>query len=649
MVTNYVVGRIYDVTWIHSNTMFAGSGVHYIEFEQVNLESFIDTIVYDVLNDVEYDFNATNVIFSVTDNGDEFTITIVDEDNVSHTYVSSDFDIKFKNGKCIHNEFFNLTSDPLYIELLNGGSEHFCLYLYNLTGTKIIVDKSSYLTNSTLLNGQLTGECDLLNPSILIDYDNVFSWNYCFIPSFNRYYFISKITSVRKGLWRIDLHVDVLYTFESDLRLQSGLIKRINKANTYGNNYLKLVDDRLPLIDVPNVNTYELPYHGATGDISFSIDNVLTQNVVLSVIENSSQAPESDTTKTPSGTYSASGLPNVQRINFRNQIINSYIISYTDLISILNIVKGDDAKASFIANIIALPFNLPSGEFSGTQRTIYFGNDSTGVTGNLINSNISKYLRVTQVTINDTYYPNYTSYHDTWKNFLLYDPFTQVEIYIPYYGWAKLSPLDVVGKEIAIYYTLDYLSGSATANVYSMSAKRTLFSSQCNLGVIISASTTNQREITTQKNAIGINTALSVLSSAISVGIGFASDNPVAIAGGIISGAKSVVSAVNQNAMLFDRAQVNFSDGISGLFAPQKVQLRISYREIVYNFDDTSYHAKNGYPQNMYVDNLTAVGYFTIDGYTEVEIRNYTPSSLSFITSPEIDEIVSLAKDGIIL
>lgn len=64
------------------------------------------------------------------------------------------------------------------------------------------------------LTGSLRGESSIINPSFLIEHSNPSNYNYCYIAEFGRYYFISNITSVRTGIWKIDCSVDVLMSFQ---------------------------------------------------------------------------------------------------------------------------------------------------------------------------------------------------------------------------------------------------------------------------------------------------------------------------------------------------------------------------------------------------------------------------------------------------
>lgn len=73
------------------------------------------------------------------------------------------------------------------------------------------------LSSGTTLSGALRGESSVINPSFLIETGNPSGFNYCYIPDFGRYYFISNITSVRTGIWRIDCNVDVLMSFRSQI------------------------------------------------------------------------------------------------------------------------------------------------------------------------------------------------------------------------------------------------------------------------------------------------------------------------------------------------------------------------------------------------------------------------------------------------
>lgn len=74
------------------------------------------------------------------------------------------------------------------------------------------------------LEGTLRSECDIERPVISIENDGIINANYCYIPAFNRYYYIEDQTIVRNGLMRISLKVDVLYTYKEQLKLLNVII-----------------------------------------------------------------------------------------------------------------------------------------------------------------------------------------------------------------------------------------------------------------------------------------------------------------------------------------------------------------------------------------------------------------------------------------
>ena len=91
--------------------------------------------------------------------------------------------------------------------------------------------------------GELRDECDILNPVLTIEGLNPdTTFNYCYIPDFKRYYFITESSVVRTGLIEFVLHVDVLQSWSSQILEQEGVVIR----NQYVfDNYL--CDDIVPM------------------------------------------------------------------------------------------------------------------------------------------------------------------------------------------------------------------------------------------------------------------------------------------------------------------------------------------------------------------------------------------------------------------
>lgn len=90
------------------------------------------------------------------------------------------------------------------------------LSLFVNNSEKNKLDKS--LSNELKFNGKLREESSVVNPSIMIQATNPSSYNYAYIPEFNRYYFITDMVSVRTGIWEISMHVDVLMSFKDGIK-----------------------------------------------------------------------------------------------------------------------------------------------------------------------------------------------------------------------------------------------------------------------------------------------------------------------------------------------------------------------------------------------------------------------------------------------
>lgn len=83
----------------------------------------------------------------------------------------------------------------------------------------------------------LRSETSVSDPALLLEFDgNLSQFNYCYIPEFARYYYITDITSVRNKLWQIKAHVDVLMSFRQAILSSVAILDE--STVTGANNYL---------------------------------------------------------------------------------------------------------------------------------------------------------------------------------------------------------------------------------------------------------------------------------------------------------------------------------------------------------------------------------------------------------------------------
>ena len=125
-------------------------------------------------------------------------------------------------------------------------------------------------TTVRTLTGSLREETDIVDPEIMIEFDGVLTdCNYMYIEVLHRYYFITKIESVRNKLWKVYAHCDVLKTYaEAILETEAVVARSENRYNLYLNDsmYKAFSNPRLQIANFPTQFTgesYVLVMNGA--------------------------------------------------------------------------------------------------------------------------------------------------------------------------------------------------------------------------------------------------------------------------------------------------------------------------------------------------------------------------------------------------
>ncbi len=121
------------------------------------------------------------------------------------------------------------------------------IIFYNNYDEKIVVNKN--LDGEVKMEGSLVNETSLINPSVIVNYQFTRK-NYAYIPEFQRYYFIKEITSVRTGIQRIDMEVDVLMSFAKEIKnLTCTVARQESKYNLY------IDDPEFKIYNYPRIQT----------------------------------------------------------------------------------------------------------------------------------------------------------------------------------------------------------------------------------------------------------------------------------------------------------------------------------------------------------------------------------------------------------
>ena len=573
------------------------------------------------------------------------------------TYVLVGQDHLYTEIVCDHIEFSDDDTKQFFINnhvvILN---TPLTLYRLNCKRNKVNKIVGSDLVNVGTLYGDFKNVVAVKNPVIDVENFNLEeTFNYVYIFSLKRYYFVQSVDLVSKDITRLSLSEDVLKSHASLIKLQSGLVTRSEEKG----NQLKIVDERYPLESVKTIE-YITPVHteqannleNITLDTTFGVrlEEQTEHIIALSIVGYYIRAYQIDA---PDGTL----LPDLSATASPKEML--FFLSYYQFSRYLVALEEKSNFASYLNSAILLPFT-PNNAYNNSDGNAYDTNADLYVGGGNYLCDDSKFhtaeemhdLHVEPITTHktllmgspylilaDIYFPAFDKWYER-------EPYTVYELYIPFVGWVKVDSEQLRSSRILIYYTMDYTTGNGTMFIYNKTQQTLIYSTSCQIGIKLSSLTTNAQELAKERQSIELNTLIGLLASGLSVVAGIVTENPIAVAGGVLSAGKTISSAVNRERMMIERGQITYGSGESGFHGLLNVELRKTYYKPVLSSSNESnvFNKQQGRPYNNYVAfNTLADGY-----YIEVGELQFDPMGYD-IYNEEINEIVTLLQNGVIL
>lgn len=114
-----------------------------------------------------------------------------------------------------YDYFDTENSQHFYVRNPVEGSQEFILYKNRADAHR--VNKTLYLTQVGKIYGVYRENISYTNMAIVIEYTNPIDFNYVYIPSLNRYYFVSQVTILNNKLCELSLSIDVLMTYRNGI------------------------------------------------------------------------------------------------------------------------------------------------------------------------------------------------------------------------------------------------------------------------------------------------------------------------------------------------------------------------------------------------------------------------------------------------
>ena len=175
-----------------------------------------------------------------------------------------------------------------------------------------------------------------------------------------------------------------------------------------------------------------------------------------------------------------------------------------------------------IENIISLKAVIGSASTTGASQVLTLGNVASTV--NVIPCAETITINVGGITIPKKY-----------NNFLDFEPYTKVQIYLPFYGTAMLNSSLVVGRRIDIAYIIDVITG--TAKISIKHANKTLYEYKTTCACDLPLTSSNRASV-----------EMGYISSGLGMGVSLASGNVIgAIASGLSMAQSQFSSSTNGN------------------------------------------------------------------------------------------------------
>lgn len=309
------------------------------------------------------------------------------------------------------------------------------IQLYNSNAPSNQLDKSSFLTLVTELEGSLRSPCSVLSPKIVVKYNGYLNINYMYIEEFGRYYFVNDVVSLRNNLWVVSGEVDVLMSYKDKLLEHSAIVYRTNK---YPSNQFKYIDNYMPLSSIKYDNTVSFPelsnFIKPSND-NFSIFITVTGAGGVTLESNKKDVSTSYGITTPSTQYSPSGKTNITYV-FDNE---------ENFYEFVNNVYKDNSLVSQIISIYILPIKVPNDNKIPVDY-INLGEKSIACTASFIYTDLLLSFE------GEFLYPNRQA------NFYDYEPFSTYDIYIPYYGWLNIEYRYLLST-VYVKYFIDFTNG----------------------------------------------------------------------------------------------------------------------------------------------------------------------------------------------
>ena len=112
------------------------------------------------------------------------------------------------------------------------------------------------LSDGITLVGTLRAQSSVMSPTFTVQDTAVVGYNYCYIPDFDRWYYINGIEALRSNLYELSLGIDVLMTYAEQILTNEAII---DKTQSGGSSYVYIDDGSIVNTVRHTVETINFP------------------------------------------------------------------------------------------------------------------------------------------------------------------------------------------------------------------------------------------------------------------------------------------------------------------------------------------------------------------------------------------------------
>ena len=469
--------------------------------------------------------------------------------------------------------------------------------------------------NEISLSGELRDTVNLNQVSIninTVDYDEseiLSKYNYAYIPTFKRYYFINDKVLLRKNLIQLNMSIDLLMTFKASILEQSAFVSR--NANNY---LIGFPDEKRIVLNTKKEVKYTPSNISGKTNITFSRNLTTSECITAPVIqaESAGDLTHSNMETIPTRTIDIGDSESVSNAINSNRAYRVAVLTPAKAGDLLYSIYNDDTLAGFCGSIMVYPFVIPATSPYSYTSGLYLNNTQVkDVSDNTINVRfetitISKKLVLADFLFNPPPSEN--------LDFNLLEPYAKYEIFIPYYGYYEISLATYSGHELQVYYMVRYLTGVATVYLKDVTTNTIIMTSEVQLGVEITPTLSNLREVTDKNRSTALNLVLGLVAG----GVGMMTGNPLALARGTLGMARSIGGAINNFMTNYQKSVIATNNGSNGYYMEQTVHIRATISRIHYSLT-TDILNNIGGVLNAYTPLNTLTGYTEI---ADIQYKN---------------------------